>query len=96
MGFLWLFEDREGRVYAASVRNVYLYRPGVAPGELPSWVERWKEHLLAACHPVRDSEGNIWMFLEDHPGQVSRWDGQHWTHMEFPYPSGIISAMSDD
>lgn len=85
VGFHWLFEDPKGSIYAVSLEGVWRYSPGLAPGELPSWVQQWEEYRLPGCHPVRDSEGNIWMFLSDQPGKISRWDGNSWTHVEFPY-----------
>ncbi len=96
-GFRWLFEGSKGKIYAAAPRGVYRYRRAAAPARLPSWVERWEEYRLDSAPPVRDSEGNIWMFLEDHPGEMSRWDGYKWSQMEVPFSASAVGrTMSDD
>lgn len=95
-GFPWVFEDARGNIYAVSLQGVWRYSSGVAPGESPTWVQQWEEYRLAGCHPVRDSGGNIWMFLSDQPGKISRWDGNSWTHAEFPYRIPRDTAMMWD
>ncbi len=93
----YLFEDSRGGIYAGSPTGVYVYRQAQAPAEPPSWVNQWEEYRLTACHPIRDSNGNIWMFLEDHPGAISRWDGNQWGHMDFRFDiAAIVRGMSDD
>lgn len=92
----YLFEGSQGQIYVSSDNGVYVFRPGL-PAKLPAWVHEWQEYRLASLHPIHDFEGNIWMFLEDHPGRISRWDGYHWNHIKVPFDtSKFYSLMTDD
>ena len=89
-------EDSQGQIYISSDNGVYVFRPG-QPGQLLAWVHQWQEYRLASSLPIRDCVGNICMFLEDHPGQISRWDGYRWNHINVPFDtSNVGSLMADD
>jgi hypothetical protein len=89
---LYLFEGSQGQIYASSQNGVYVFRPG-QPAKPPAWIHQWQEY---SSHPVRDSEGNIWMCLEDHPGHISRWDGYRWHHMKVPFDTSRARPFITD
>jgi len=92
-----ILEGAQGEIYAASHDAVQVFRPGKIPASVPVWASQWAEYRVAGSHPVRDSKGNIWMFLEDHPRQASRWDGKRWHHMKVDFkPSEVNRLMADD
>jgi len=93
---LYLLEGLQGQIYASSLDGIYVFHQG--QHEKPStWAHQWQEYRLASSHPVRDREGNIWMFLEGHPGQISRWDGYRWYHTKVPFDtSKAFSLITDD
>jgi len=94
---LHLCEDPRGTIYAASPEAVYVFRPGQPPAQPEIAAALWEEYLLASSRPIRDSDGNVWMFLKDHPGQVSRWDGHAWRHAPVPFDTSKVGrAMADD
>jgi hypothetical protein len=81
----YLLEGLKGEIHAASLDRIYRYRPDEPPAPVPAWIDPWREYTLASSHPLRDSEGRIWMFLEDHPGAISCWNGQQWNHVTVPF-----------
>ena len=91
----YLLEDSQGRIYISSNKGVYVFHTG-QPAQPPAWVQRWQEYRLASSHPIRDSEGNICMFLEDHPGRISRWDGYRWHHMNVPFDTSRVGSLIAD
>jgi hypothetical protein len=92
----YLLEDSQGQIYISSDNGVHVFRQG-QPAQLPAWVHEWQEYRLTLSRPVRDCEGNIWMFLEDHPGQISRWDGHRWNHMKVPFDTSTsLWSITDD
>jgi len=89
----YILEGSNGQIYVSSDNGVHVFRPG-QPTQLPAWIHQWQEY---SSHPIRDSEGNIWMCLEDHPGHISRWDGYRWHHMKVPFDtSNVHSLITDD
>ena len=95
--FRYLCEGAGGEIYAASPKGIYVFRPDMPPRQLPNWVNQWREYRLASSQPVRDHQGNIWMFLEDEPGRISRWDGSTWTHFDVPFGTRKVGrVMADD
>lgn len=93
----YILEGIQGRVYAASHDGINVFRPGKHPATLPPWPEQWQEYRLGRSHPIRDSNGNIWMFLEDHPQEASRWDGHRWHHMKVDFKTTEVNhLMADD
>lgn len=92
----YILEGSQGQIYVSSDNGVYVFRPSL-PAKPPAWIHEWQEYRITLSCPVRDCEGNIWMFLEDHPGQVSRWDGYRWHHIKVPFDtSKVASLMADD
>lgn len=90
-----LLTGPNGTVYAMCADGVYEYRPDLK-GPLPGWVKQWEEHRLASSDMVQDFEGNIWMALKEHPGKVSRWDGQAWAHISIPFDTSIGRRVTVD
>ena len=93
----YLFEGSQGQIYASSHNGVYVFHPD-QPTKPPAWIHEWQEYRLASSHPIHDFEGNIWMFLENHPGRISRWDGYRWHHIKVPFDTSNVSEtlMADD
>jgi hypothetical protein len=84
----WMFEGRDGKIWAATDQEVYSVNPqSVSEVESPEW-SRWQEVITSHCAPVVDSEGGIWCFLEDHPEEISKWNGTTWTHVRAPVAQG--------
>jgi hypothetical protein len=92
----FIFEGLRGRIHAASWHRIYTYHPDETATPPPAWVNQWEE-FLSRSHPIRDSQGNIWMFLKDHPDEISRWNGREWHHLKVPFDLTQASlAMADD
>ncbi|MDH4241580.1 MAG: hypothetical protein OEW48_18625, partial [Phycisphaerae bacterium] len=92
----YILEDSQGQIYVSSDNGVHVFRQG-QPTQLSTQIHQWQEYRPSSSHPVRDSEGNIWMCLEDHPGHISRWDGYRWHHMKVPFDtSKVHSLITDD
>ena len=92
-----LLQDERGTKYALTPHAVYAERPG--PGEDALAAERalWQEYNLAGPRPMLDSKGYVWAFLQDHPGQASRWDGEAWQHFPVPFDTRRVwHSISDD
>ncbi|KPK80706.1 MAG: hypothetical protein AMJ81_11560, partial [Phycisphaerae bacterium SM23_33] len=54
-------------------------------------------HVVCLRRPTADPLGHVWMFRKDRSGQVSRWDGRDWAHVEVPFkPERVIRALADD
>jgi hypothetical protein len=83
-------------IYAASGGGIFRFDPNRPPQTEPSWVSHWEEYRLSAGAPLRDGEGRLWMFLEDRPGEVSRWDGSGWTQFEVPFETRKVGRMVAD
>jgi len=84
----WVLEGRDGKIWAATIQEVYSLDPqSNAEVESPEW-SRWQEVLTTSCAPVVDSESGIWCFLKDHPEEISRWNGTTWTHVHAPVAPG--------
>ncbi len=80
----WVLEGRDGKIWAATIQEVYSIDPkSDTEVESPEW-SRWQEIVTAGHAPIADSNGGIWCFLKDQPGKVSRWDGLSWTHVPVP------------
>lgn len=93
----WMFEGSQGAIYAASNRAVFAFHPNEAPLPIPAERDLWTEYALVSRRPVRDVNGNMWMFLKDHPDEVSCWNGREWTHMKTPStPRRVGKSMADD
>jgi hypothetical protein len=92
----FLLEGLKGDIYALSSKGVYTFCQG-ATSQLPTWGEQWDEYRIASSHPIRDSNGNIWMCLDNHPGKISCWDGNVWKHIKVPFNTSKVSRlMADD
>ena len=92
----YLLEGLQGQIYASSPNGVFVFRQD-QPSQPSTWVHQWQEYRLASSRPIRDFEGNICMFLEDHPGQISRWDGYRWNHTNVPFDTnGLSRVMADN
>jgi len=92
----WLFEDPHGNVYAASGQAIYVLRPSEPGGPTPPDLALWEEYETVSHEPVGDGKGNIWMFLRDRPGEVSRWDGYQWQHIKVPFDTSKVSRVLGD
>jgi hypothetical protein len=62
--------------------------PQLAAGGLRAW------QLAGPC--VRDVDGQMWAFLLDFPGQLSRHDGQRWIHRDLALGARIPQEMTSD
>ena len=92
----FLLEGLEGDVYALSSKGVYTFHQG-ATSQLPTWGEQWDEYRIASSHPIRDSNGKIWVCLFDHPGEISCWDGYNWDHIKVSFDTSKVGRlMADD
>jgi hypothetical protein len=80
----YILEGSQGQIYVSSDNGVHVFLPG-QPAKPPAWVHEWQDYRINSLCPVRDSEGYIWMLLEDHPGWISRWDGYRWNHIKVPF-----------
>lgn len=92
----FVFEDENGIIFAASSHSIYRYDPAMPTQETRAWVKDWQEYRLASAHPIRDSEGNIWMFRADREGKVSRWDGGAWEDFAVSFDTKNVGRMMAD
>jgi hypothetical protein len=87
-GISWMFEGRDGKIWAATNQEICLIDPKTdVKVTSPEW-SRWQEVLTSHCAPVVDSESGIWCFLKDHPEEISKWNGTTWTHVRAPVAQG--------
>ncbi len=92
----YLLESENGKIYAASREGVFEFHAG-GESTVADWVRHWQEYRLGAAEPIRDSEGNIWMFLEERPGEISWWTGGRWDHVKVPFATSEVGyLMADD
>jgi len=75
----WIFEAPDRKIWCASPYTVLVWDPKVKPVPV---LPEWDEFHVVNDSLLRDEDFNLWMFLEDHPGYVSRFDGRTWKHFE--------------
>jgi len=93
--FRHICEDLEGTIYAASYEAIYALRRGESKQQ-EQWVNRWTEYELTDHGPHRDNSDNIWMFLKEKPGNISRWNGIEWNHIDVPFDTSKSCRMMTD
>jgi len=92
-----LWEGPGGTVYAAMVNRIARYRPDVSAPPPPPELARWDAFEVASRGVLRDCNGNVWLFLKDHPGQMSRWQDGGWHHISVPFDTTKVNrTIADD
>ena len=95
----WVYEHPDGTIWFASRRTgIAVYDPRGIPGTGPTspFQASWEEFPLVVGVVVQDFEGGLWCCLKDHPGKVSRWDGQTWQHFDTGLDTVEVQSFSVD
>lgn len=93
-----LQESPDGKIFAASEKELFLFHPDQDPAPPPAWTGNWQQiRANFSPLPVYDGEGRVWLCHQDRPGEVSVHDGQSWKHIAVPFdtPSAIWLIPDD-
>jgi len=95
-----LFCLLQGATLSAAVRGDPSEFPEAMSASALAWsaAPAWEAFVdVASRAPIGDPLGRVWMFREDRPGQISRWDGREWLHIDVPFDTEKISrTLADD